>query len=179
MNDHTSEIIKDLIEAVKDFEIAENYYDTWGLSLHIAILKNNVIALSSKHWAKNYYIEVKNDEDTTATATVASDKLNKSVFGLWDIIIRTSSQVSRELDRDDLHYVYIPNLNRDQTCKVYEEILTQLRSQKGCSFDVVPKWELYGWNVTIDNTVSPPWLKYCLTLNKVKSEAINDALTTL
>jgi hypothetical protein len=154
----TITLIKDLVEAVKDFEIAENYYDTWGLSLHIAILKNNVIALSSKHWAKNYYIEVRNTSDAIGGSDNQLD-VNGSIFGLWNIIIRASNKVSRELDRDSDHYVYISNLNRDQTHKLYEEILSQLRSQKETSFDVVSKLQIYGWDVTKNNTIPPPWLK--------------------
>jgi hypothetical protein len=172
MMSDTVTLVKDLVEAVKDFEIAENYYDNWGLSLHIAILKNNVIALSSKHWVKNYYIEVKdndnNDSDKTEMGESSSNesKLKGSAFGLWDIIIRASNEVSRELDRDSNYYVYISNLNREQTQKIYDEILSQLRSQKGWSFDVVPKWQMYGWNATKDNTIPPPWLNYCLNLIK-------------
>jgi hypothetical protein len=113
-------------------------------------MKNNVIALSSKHWLKNAYIEIKDDSEVVD---------GKFVFGLWDIITQTSNTIGRELERynKDSSYVYISNLSRDQTLKVYKELIKELQSRK-LSFDVDAKWEMWGWNVGEDNTIHIPWI---------------------
>ena len=141
--------INEIVYATKELKKVENYYDAWGLSLSIAIMKNDTIALSSKHWIKNYYIEVHDDTDTE----------NKFVFGLWDIVTQTSNTIGRELERcnNDTSYVFIPNLSREQTEKVYKEIISELQSRK-IDFDVDEKWELWGWEVNDINCVHIPWI---------------------
>lgn len=146
--------INEIVSVVNEIKKAEPYYDAWGFNLSIAILKTNVIVLSSKHWLKNCYIEVytgKNKSD--------ADTKSQFVFGLWDIITQMSTTIKRELERNDniTSYVYITELNRDQTLKVYEEIVNEIRS-RNLEFDVVEKWNWLGWDVNEENTVKIPWV---------------------
>lgn len=143
---------EDVIDEFNDvgalLEQGEQYYDSLGLSLSMAILNDNVIVLSSKHWLRNCYIEIQQVDD---------DK--KFVFGLWDILTTVSRNINRELDRNDneTKFVYISKLNRDQTQKVYEAIIEEIEDRR-LDFDVVERYNFFGWNVNEENTVKIPWV---------------------
>jgi len=126
----------------------EEYYDSMGMALSMAVLANNTIVLSSKHWLTNYYIEVQQPDNDA-----------KFVYGLWDIIVQTSRNINRELDRsaNEDKYVFISKLNRDQTKKVYDSMIKELEDRK-LDFDVVQQYNIFGWNVTDTNCVKIPWI---------------------
>jgi hypothetical protein len=127
----------------------EEYYDSMGLALSMAVLTSNIIVLSSKHWIKNCYIEVQ----------IQPQSDDKFVYGLWDIIVQTARNINRELDRasNENKYVYISNLNREQTTKVYNTIIKELEDRKQ-NFDIVEQYNFFGWNVTDLNCVKIPWI---------------------
>lgn len=129
-------------------EKGEEYYDSLGLALSMAVLNNNSIVLSSKHWLKNYYIEVQQIDDD-----------EKFVFGLWDVIITVSREINRELERNpnETNFVFITKLNREQTAKVYESVIQELNNRK-LDFDVVEQYNLFGWNANNANTIKIPWI---------------------
>lgn len=142
------DVVSEFNDVGQLLEQAEEYYDTLGLSLSMAILKNNTIVLSSKHWMNNCYIEVEQ-----------IDNNNKFVFGLWDIITCVSRDIGRELDRTppETGFVFVSNLNRNQTLKVYDAIIRELGDRK-LDFDVIKQFNFFGWNVTEQNTVKIPWI---------------------
>lgn len=128
-----SDVIDGIVIAEKYYDILESYYDAWGLCLSIAILKDNRIALSSKHWLKNYYIECDNCD--------------------WDIIKDVAKTIDREISHNshDTTYVYITNLNREQTTNVYNLIVSKLR-EKQIDFDVSECFE-FTWQANKNNCV--------------------------
>lgn len=145
---------EDIIDEFNDvqyiIEKGEEYYDNWGMSLSFGVLKNNIIVLSSKHWLRNCYIEVQSQ---------TNDKIDKFVFGLWDVVVQTSRNVKRELQRKEgeTKYVFISNLNRTQTTKVYQAIIEELNCRK-LDFDIVCKTNIFGWDINDINAVRIPWV---------------------
>lgn len=142
------DVVSEFSDVQQILEKTEQYYDSMGMALSMAILKDNVIVLSSKHWMKNCYIEVQQIDDD-----------DKFVYGLWDVLVQTSRNINRELERSngETKYVFIPKLNRQQTTKVYEAIIQELQDRK-LDFDVVEQLNFFGWNVTEENTVKIPWV---------------------
>lgn len=146
---------EDTISEIKDIQCllldSGNYYDTFGLRLSIGVLKNSTIVLSSKHWLKNYYIKVQPQDKNNIN--------DKFVIGLWDVLIHISRTINREIehDKDETHFVFIPNLNRDQTTKIYEAITTEITKRKFTS-DIMTSIDVLGWNVNKDNAVKIPWV---------------------
>lgn len=132
-NLNISDVIEGIVTIEKYYDILENYYDEWGLCLYIAILNNNKIALSSKHWLKNYYVECSNLD--------------------WNIIKNVAKTINREISHNaqDTSYVFITNLNREQTSNVYQLILNELKENK-IIFDISECWEL-NWQVNQNNCV--------------------------
>lgn len=149
-----SELVNDINQIVyveNELKQVENFYDNWGFSLYMAVLKPNMIVLSSKHWLKDCYIEI----DITTNPKI----LDQFVFGLWDIITQTSTTIKRSLERNNKvkSYVYITQLNREQTLKVYNELINELYSRK-LQFDIFEKWNLFGWEVNDENAQKIPWV---------------------
>jgi hypothetical protein len=144
------DVVSEFNDVQQLLEKTEQFYDSLGLSLSLAVLKNNVIVLSSKHWLKNYYIEVQHPEEQNN---------DKFVYGLWDILVSVSREIKREFDRCNgvTHYLYITNLNRAQTAKVYDAIIQELQDRK-LDFDVVQQYNPFGWYVTTENAVGIPWV---------------------
>jgi hypothetical protein len=140
--------LKEIQQTVEIIEGCEEYYDNWGMNLSMSVLKNNTIVLSSKHWLRNCYIEIQPDT-----------KDDKFVFCLWDILIKVSRDIKRELRRDEgeTNFVFISNLNRDQTFNVYEKIIQEIEN-RDLNFVIVDSTELLGWNVTEENAVKIPWI---------------------
>lgn len=129
-----SDVIEGIVIAEKYYDILENYYDSWGLCLSIAILKDNRIALSSKHWLKNYYIEYANPD--------------------WNIIRDVAKTINREIthNSNDNSHVYITNLNREQTANIYELIINKLKENQ-INFDVSECLE-FTWQANKKNCIS-------------------------
>lgn len=142
------DVVSEFNDVEQLMEKAEQYYDSLGLALSFAVLKNNVIVLSSKHWLKNCYIEVEQVDD---------DK--NFVYGLWDIISTVSRDINRELERTppETNFVFISKLNRDQTQKVYDALVKQLGERK-LDFDVIEQYNLFGWDINDTNAIKIPWI---------------------
>lgn len=142
------DVIQTTLEEIHETEV---YYDSLGMALSMAVLKNNIIVLSSKHWMKNCYIEVQVPE--------TENNNDKFVYGLWDVLVKISRTINREFDRasNEDKYVYISNLNRAQTAQVYESIIKELED-RNLEFDVVEQYNIFGWNVTHENCVKIPWI---------------------
>lgn len=124
------------IAVVHEIKAAEDYYDSMGLALCFGVIDKKIIALSSKHWLHNYYIE---------TFSKGTD--------LWQLIRDVIAKISREfthLDMKNPYYAYVSNLNREQTEKVYYALLNELQVQN-IKHDIVECWELYGWKVNAQN----------------------------
>lgn len=126
-------ILKDL-ELLHEFE---QFYDAWGLALSIAVLSNKQIALSSKHWLKNYYIKAPSVESSI----------------LWDVIKTTVHSIKRELTASpDEPYVYVTNLSRSQTNKLYDVLIEEL-DRREIGIEVMEVWECYGWQADATNII--------------------------
>ena len=142
------DVVSEFNDVQQLFEKTEQYYDSLGMSLSMAVRKDNVIVLSSKHWLRNCYIEVQQIDDD-----------DKFVYGLWDILVTVSRIIKRELERvpPETKYVFVSKLSRAQTIKVYEAIIQELEDRK-LEYDVVEQYNVFGWNVDQDNCVGIPWV---------------------
>lgn len=58
------DVIVELMFIVEEAEKLKGYWDEKGLDMHIAVKTNNQIAVSSKHWARVYYIATYNLDTT-------------------------------------------------------------------------------------------------------------------
>lgn len=144
------DVVSEFNDVQQLLEKTEQYYDSLGLALSLAVLKRNVIVLSSKHWIKNCYIEIKHP---------TAENNDKFVYGLWDVLVSVSRSIKREFDRSKgiSHYLYISNLNRSQTSSVYDAIIEEIRSRE-LEFDVIQQYDSFGWYVNKENTVGIPWI---------------------
>jgi hypothetical protein len=166
---------EDLVSEVMDMEglmeVAEEYYDSLGMRLSMAVMEPGVIVLSSKHWMKNCYIEVSrgiNNVDSLFADTgcaAQNAKTNECVgprmsLELWDTLLTVSKKIKRELEHapSDITHVYITRLNRTQTLKVYDSIIEELNN-RGLVTDIVEQYDLFGWSLDKDLTVEIPWVK--------------------
>ncbi len=151
--DKQEKLIPELLTVAAELQQLEKYYDEYGMCISFAVLTNNCIAVSSKHWLRNSYIEIKKDQ------LPWPDTNEKLVYGLWDIIIRVAQNISRVLERDEGEnkFVYISKLNRVQTNAVYDELVQEI-TKRGLLVDVVNGYDLFGWHVTENNCVKIPWV---------------------
>jgi hypothetical protein len=117
-----------------------------SFDLCISIMKNdskdNTIVLSTKFWAKNYYVNIYNDDKNLH-------------FGLWDIITYVSYNESFELTRSsDNTFVVISNLNKEQTNNFFFKIINEIIYRK-FPFETKAIWS---WYPSKNNILSIPWI---------------------
>lgn len=128
-----------VVDLINDVKESETYYDALTFSLYIAVTNDNKIVMSSKHWAKNCYIEIDIQEGS-----------------LWDIVSNSTTKTFERYDGISW-YVFINGLNRNDTNIVYDSVLSEIK-KKGYKFDVIEKWDVFGWTITEENTTQIPWL---------------------
>ena len=134
-----------VIEIANEAKESENYYDSFGLSLYISVTNDSKIVLSSKHWLKNCYIDVR---------TSTNDKVEGNE--LWDIVSKSITKSFERYDGIDW-YIFVTNLNRSDTNSVYNSILSEIK-KRDCICDTVEKWDVSGWKITEQTAVKIPWL---------------------
>ena len=127
-------IVNTLQEIEKDYEIAKGFWDAQGLALYLAVKRNGSVGISTKHWTDVVYLETQ----------------NSSPHELWLILGKVTDAIGRTMVRAERgSFVYIPNLNEEQTEEVYNKIVTELQSQK-IIFDENLKME---WEWEVDDAV--------------------------
>ena len=148
-------LIPEILAVTAELQQLEKYYDEYGMCMSFAVLTNNCIAVSSKHWLRNSYIEIKKDE------LPWPDTGERLTYGLWDIIIQVAKNMSRVLERDEgeTKFVYISKLNRVQTASAFDELVREV-TKRGLLVDIVNGYDLLGWNVTDKNCVKIPWVTH-------------------
>ena len=141
---HAIKKIDRMIELVNEFKESENYYDSFGLSLYISVTNDSKIVLSSKHWMKNCYIDVRKSDGTHVDGNE-----------LWDVI---SKSITKSFERYDsiLWYIFINSLNRASTNDIYNSIISEIK-KRSYMCDTVEKWDISGWKVSELNAVKIPW----------------------
>ena len=133
-----------MIEIANEIKETENYYDTFGLSLYMSVTNDSKIVLSSKHWMKNCYIDVR-----------TSDGSHVDGNELWDIISKSITKPFERYDRF-MWYIFITSLNRSNTNDTYNSIISEIK-RRSYICDTVEKWDLSGWKVNEQNAVKIPW----------------------
>ena len=120
-------IIVDITEIIEETEKIKGYWDDTGLDMHIAVKKNKMIAVSTKHWFRVNYIDTKLDPKE-----------------IWKRLRKVSTSVGRKLIKSQKgDYVYIHKLNDAQTKDIFDKIGNMV----GCSdADVTRVWEM-SWEI--------------------------------
>lgn len=158
---------EDVISEISDMQIvmesAEQYYDSMGMQLSIAVMEPGVLVLSSKHWLKNCYIEVSRGvENVSLLFEEDKERVHapRMTLELWDVLLCVSKKIDRILEHNENNdnYVFITHLNRSQTLKVYNTILEELKN-RGLLYDMVEQYDLLGWDLKEEITVQIPWIK--------------------
>lgn len=123
-------IVNTLEELKKDYEMIKGFWDSTGLALYLAVKQNGSIGVSTKHWTDVMYIQTQ----------------NCTTLQLWQILGKVTDNIGRTMVRSERgSYVYIPNLNEQQTEEVYNKIVSELQSEN-IVFDEVYKME-WEWDV--------------------------------
>ena len=117
------EMIVDTVEKIKGF------WDETGLDMHIAVLRDQTISISTKHWYRVHYIKTVNLDDP------------------WDKVLKQiSEKYGRKLIRSTKgKYVYIHKLNEIQTKEIFNEIVNICEKNKWLN-NIERHWEL-SWDI--------------------------------
>lgn len=92
-------------ELVTEIEKLKGYWDESGLDMHIAVKKNGMLAVSTKHWSRVHYIVTDKQPDE-----------------LWTVVIKVANDVGRSLIKSEKGpYVYINKLNVKQTQNIFDK----------------------------------------------------------
>jgi hypothetical protein len=141
----TKNNIDQVVEIVNEMRESESYYNLFGLSLFISVTNDSKIVLSSKHWIKNCYIDVRSDKGEVIEGN-----------DLWDIITKSISQPFERYEHVTW-YVFIPNLNKNDTNGIYNAIIAEIK-KRNLNTDTVETWDFFGWKITQTNACKIPWL---------------------
>lgn len=103
--------IQNIQDVVTALEKVKGFWDETGLDMHIAVLENNTIAVSTKHWLRVHYIVTKNLDNA------------------WENVLKVVSElIGRKLIRSEKgDYVYVNKLSKNQTQKVFDAIVAQCK----------------------------------------------------
>jgi len=113
-----------ITEVVTEAEKLKGYYDDTGLDMHIAVKKNGMLAVSTKHWGRVHYI-------------VTEKQPNE----IWTIVKEVAENIGRTLIKSEKGpYVYINKLNIDQTQQVFDKFKATLG-------DNVERHMEWSWNI--------------------------------
>ena len=111
-------------ELVSEIEKLKGYWDESGLDMHIAVKKNGMLAVSTKHWSRVHYIVT-----------------DKNTDKLWKIVKDIAKDIGRSLIKSEKGpYVYISKLNVNQTQAVFDKFKQVLG-------DNVERHIQWSWNI--------------------------------
>jgi hypothetical protein len=113
-------------------EKLKGYWDESGLDMHIAVKRNGMVAVSTKHWGRTHYI---------LTGIFDTDLV-------WSYVQQVSLEIGRTLIRSEKGpYVYVPKLTLDATQAVFNKLKELLKSE-----NIERNFE---WSWNIDDAVLP------------------------